>query len=463
MLSIPFASTQTEFKLNENKLPRLQVNENLARIRRSSLKPYYYNNIGDICSNPLPSMITCSTSPKSPLKYRETGSKFDSTFLPTTLKKPAKKDFSFTQSTLPLKTSLNSKEVFVIESSSATNSEQFKGFYYLINRNSMTRAEKHENFASFLLRCKYEFNRVKKFKYIFSVTGKLYQFLQDFPYNEKIVIVSHSMLFGKQDQRVDLGSRSILSQIEEKFSNKTSNLSCLPPEKPAVRAKSLAEQPLRGQKCTFNQLKVKLGQTAVQIDTELPKLFDLGMQKMKSKCSFSESEIHKLYAKFKMLLHLSIAKNTNHSIWAGISKDIFIESYHGSDELKFVLGRIFDCIDQDCSGTISWEEYLVAMDIMCNGTYEQQIDLFFTVYDTDGNGSLSFEEIRNLCKLQLQNSDADNVIEELSQSFASLIFDITETPYDKEIPAEKIKQVLTRQTDKSLIEMFCSFSFMNFN
>jgi Ca2+-binding EF-hand superfamily protein len=128
-----------------------------------------------------------------------------------------------------------------------------------------------------------------------------------------------------------------------------------------------------------------------------------------------------------------------------------------------VLGRVFDNIDQDSNGAITWEEYLAAMDVMFNGTYEQQIDLFFTVYDTDGNGNLSFEEIKNLCKLQLQNSDADNVIEELSHSFATLIFDITETPYDKEIPADKIKQVLTRQTDKSLIEMFCSFSFMKNN
>ena len=161
-----------------------------------------------------------------------------------------------------------------------------------------------------------------------------------------------------------------------------------------------------------------------------------------------------------MLLHLSIAKDPNHNIKTGISKEIFIESYYGTKELNFVLSRIFDCIDQDHGGTISWDEYLAAMEIMFNGSYEQQIDLFFRVYDYDGNGSLSSEEVRNLCKLQLQNSDADNVIEELSTSFATLIFNLTETTYDKEISAEKIKGVLAKHTDKSLIEMFCSFSFM---
>lgn len=428
-----------------------------------SLKPYYYNTCGEMVSNPLPSMITCSTSPKSPLKYRASGTKFDESFLPAVIKKPTKTDFSLTDSTIPLKASLNSKEIFVIEANSISNTEQFKGFYYLINRNLMSRIEKRQNMISFLLRCKHEFHRMKKFKYIFSVNGKIYQFLQDIPYNEKVIIVSHKIILSSQEGNGKLGSMENLAQIGERFSYKTSNIAVFKAENFNARSKSLAEQPSRQQKCTFNQLKVKLGQTAVQIDTELPKLYDLGMQKLKSKCKFSESEIHKLYAKYKMLLHLSIAKNTSHSIWAGISKEVFIESYHGSEELRYFLSRIFDCIDQDCNGLLSWEEYLSAMDIMYNGTYEEQIDLFFTVYDTDGNGNLSFEEIRNLCKLQLQNSDADNVIEELSQSFASLIFDITDTPYDKEIPADKIKLVLTRQTDKSLIEMFCSFNFIKNN
>ena len=142
---------------------------------------------------------------------------------------------------------------------------------------------------------------------------------------------------------------------------------------------------------------------------------------------------------------------------------MFVESYQGTPELNFVLARVFDSIDQDSNEAIVWEEYLAAMDIMFNGTYEEKIDLLFTVYDTDGNGNLNFDEIKDICKLQLQNSDADNVIEELSHSFATLIFKVTQTQYDKEIPAVKIKEGLTRQTDKSLIEMFCSFSFINTN
>jgi Ca2+-binding EF-hand superfamily protein len=450
----PMASTQTDLKPTQL-LPNIPLNKKISNLRRSSMRPYYYNELGDIMSNPLPSMITCSTSPHSPLKYRSLGSKFQEIQEQVEKKPLKKKDPVPHPSTLPLKASLHSKEVFVVEASEAP---QVFGFYYNISRTAMSRQEKQENLKAFLSRCQHEFNKTKKFKYIFSTTGKLFQYLQDIPYSEKVLVVSHDI--GLNDSQ-ESANRSF-TQIEEKFAIKASNFSAVQTFTSMSHNRPV-ERRVKTPRYSFNQLKVKLGQTAVKIDTELPKLFDLGMQKLKNKCSFPEAEIHKLYAKYKMLLHLSIARNPSHSIWDGVSRETFVDSYRGSEELNFVLGRVFDNIDQDCDGAISWEEYLTAMDVMFNGSYEQQIDLFFTVYDTDGNGNLSFEEIKNLCKLQLQNSDADNVIDELSHSFATLIFDITGTDYESEIPSEKIKQVLTRQTDKSLIEMFCSFSFMKNN
>lgn len=460
---VPYAVTQTEFDQVENQiLPKIALRKKLLQIRRSSMKPYYYNEIGDICSNPLPAMITCSTFPESPLKYRNTGCKFEEVLEKNQKKRKAVKEFNTTCTTIPLKSGLYSKEVFVMDSSTESPNTSSKGFYYQINRSKMSRYEKQENLKHFLLSCQHKFKKHQKFKFISSTSGKIFQFLQDIPFTEKILLVSHNLSSIPIPSPQSSFFQSQFSKLEEKFSNKTSNFSSsqvtnLPPNTNPI------DTPVKPAKYSFNQLKVKLGQTAVKIDTELPKIFDLGMSNLRKKCKFCESDIHKLYAKYKTLLHLSIAKNPAHSIKDGISKEMFVESYSGTPELNFVLARIFDCIDQDCNGAIVWDEYLAAMDVMFNGTYEQKIDLLFTVYDTDGNGNLDFEEIKNVCKLQLQNSDADNVIEELSHSFATLIFNVTETQYDKEIPAVKIKEGLTRQKDKSLIEMFCSFSFMNNN
>ncbi|OMJ77870.1 hypothetical protein SteCoe_22431 [Stentor coeruleus] len=467
----PFATTQTELKTSYEfkPLPKLQVPKKQETPRRMSMKPYYYNEIGDICVNPLPSMITCSTSPVSPLKYRTLGIKFDDSPINTSTISKKFKRKPLSPFTIKLKSSLNFKEVFVMENGTNIKDNKFIGFAYSITRRIMNRQEKYDERKSFLEKCRYEFNTAKKFKFIFSVYGKIYNFLQDIPFNEKLVLVSVDENFRGINDNGTLESindskmsKSLITQIEEKFVTKTSVMS----NKPFEFSRTFPKTPnkitrrRKGGRLNGNQLKVKLGQTAVKIDMELPKLYDIGMKKIKEKVSFGESEIHKLYARYKMLVHLSVGQNPGHTIKDGISKNTFIESYHGTSELNFVLGRIFECIDQDRNGNISWEEYLSSMDIMCNGTYEQQIDLFFQVYDLDCNGCLSFEEIRNLCKLQLQKADAGNVIEELSHSFASLIFDITETSYDKEIPADKIKKVLTQQTDKSLIEMFCSFTFM---
>ena len=86
--------------------------------------------------------------------------------------------------------------------------------------------------------------------------------------------------------------------------------------------------------------------------------------------------------------------------------------------------------------------------------------MFFRVYDQDGSGSLSFNEIMELCKVQLQAEPSDKLIEELAQSFASLIFDVTSTPYDADIPSTKIKEIIQNNRDQSLIDMFCSFQFL---
>lgn len=426
----------------------------LIEPKRRSMRPYYYNSSGEICGNPLLPQFSSNT-PKSGLRYRPLGTKLEAS---TSIQKSkAKVCLSYTQEPACLNSTLTSKEIFVVEDGSSNSSPKLQGFYYNILRVPMNRREKEKNLEEFFTLCRQELNRHKKFKVLFTLSGKMLNFLQDVPYTEKILIVSQDTSFvGLEGQ----GEGVINKEIEGKIPLKPNGYSHVQ-VRPSTNktSRSLINQSANT-RMNLNQLKIKLGQTAVKIDNELPKLFNLGMHKLKSNYRFTEAELHKLYAKYKMLVHLSIAKNPNHNIFSGISKDVFVESYQGSPELIFVLGRIFDCFDTNRSGTIDWEEYLYAMDITCNGDYREQIDLFFQVYDQDMNGKLSFEEIKELCKLQLQKSDADNVIDELAQSFASLIFDMTETPQTQEIPADRIKEVLGSQGDKSLIEMFCSFSFM---
>ena len=48
------------------------------------------------------------------------------------------------------------------------------------------------------------------------------------------------------------------------------------------------------------------------------------------------------------------------------------------------------------SGYIDWEEFLVALSILKSGKEDEKIEFFFTMYDEDHSGGLSFEEIKEV-------------------------------------------------------------------
>jgi Ca2+-binding EF-hand superfamily protein len=85
-----------------------------------------------------------------------------------------------------------------------------------------------------------------------------------------------------------------------------------------------------------------------------------------------------------------------------------------------ILERVFLAIDTDKSGFIEWEEFLRAMSTVRCGTYEEKINLFFNLFDADGNGVLTFSEITAMCKLNLSAdiSELDDVVDDISSYFA---------------------------------------------
>ena len=160
------------------------------------------------------------------------------------------------------------------------------------------------------------------------------------PFSEKIILVSHDSVFlglKAVDETNGIQKEvNISSLIDEKFTNKSSIISSSVPDEPffASKPRASSTSSVVSKTSDINHLKVRLGQTAVKIDTELPKIHDMGIKKIKKKCSFIEADIHRLYAKYKMLVHLSVGKNPNHSIKAGISREVL---------LRAIIGRVFVC------------------------------------------------------------------------------------------------------------------------
>lgn len=91
----------------------------------------------------------------------------------------------------------------------------------------------------------------------------------------------------------------------------------------------------------------------------------------------------------------------------------------------------------------------------------QKIDLFFSLYDQDNNGKMSFDEAQMICKLQIGDAVQPDLLDEIAKFFALAIYDIAEVDYSSEITSKRLKELFTEKAnEKDLIEMFCSFGFL---
>ena len=92
------------------------------------------------------------------------------------------------------------------------------------------------------------------------------------------------------------------------------------------------------------------------------------------------------------------------------------------------------------------------------GTNEQKIELFFRLYDTDGNGNLSYQEIQHLCRLQLAGNigAVDSFTEDVSEYFTRMIFDAVNVKHHIEITLEQMKVAIFECNNTELFELFCA-------
>ncbi|KAG8793855.1 hypothetical protein FRC12_001304 [Ceratobasidium sp. 428] len=82
------------------------------------------------------------------------------------------------------------------------------------------------------------------------------------------------------------------------------------------------------------------------------------------------------------------------------------------DELQVIIKRV----DLDCNGTIDFEEFLTMMDGMMQGTsMDDEMREAFQVFDKDGSGQISAEELKGMMASlgeRLSDSEVQQMIEE---------------------------------------------------
>ncbi|OMJ87075.1 hypothetical protein SteCoe_11320 [Stentor coeruleus] len=312
--------------------------------------PYKYDNQGNIVS----SYHGLEKMPLTPMKYRELRSRHSEN--PCSRQKSPKSYSKFQLSKCfksKLLLNMSKREVYVLrDGCTVSDKTRLPGFYYtyeLINSND--RLIHFQEMKEFFLHCQKYFKTSAEFKFLFSCGGKILRCLHEIDALSKIVIVGHTpeyrgIVEQERPQTTKRDSRSpcyktvssdktadpqILTNIESQFEVKSQKLPT------RIRQFITPTRPYTTQTQTrlykhipsynINDIKTKLGNVSQQIDSTFPTLCSQGIKKLKKKYNFTESELHSLYGKFKLLVLLSCGVDSNHDISLGINKKTFVDYY----------------------------------------------------------------------------------------------------------------------------------------
>ena len=128
--------------------------------------------------------------------------------------------------------------------------------------------------------------------------------------------------------------------------------------------------------------------------------------------------------------------------------------------------RIFDTIDYNYSGFMDWGEFLKLMVIIRAKTLAEKINLFIKIADVNKDGSLEWDEIKELAMICLgkyikDDGDEDGFLSKLCDYFTKLICKTVNkgVEVDKEtveIPLPMIKKTIINGGEEAdLLCMFC--------
>jgi len=88
-----------------------------------------------------------------------------------------------------------------------------------------------------------------------------------------------------------------------------------------------------------------------------------------------------------------------------ISREAFVDSVSHTSHPE-LAGMIFDVFDKDGNATMDLREYLVMCGMTRAGTVEQRLAASFELFDENGDGVISQDEVRKILRLLVQQKMA---------------------------------------------------------
>jgi len=138
------------------------------------------------------------------------------------------------------------------------------------------------------------------------------------------------------------------------------------------------------------------------------------------------------------------------------------ESYPGTKASK-LSRHLFRMYDTNGDGSVDFKEYVLGLDILTNGTPEQNLKQIFRLLDINNDGKINMKELKKILKdikeLSKENNSGDNetdeklAIEAFSEMDLNEDGDITEEEFIAACLAQKkFSTIVTLQIIKIILE-----------
>ncbi|EEB13433.1 Calsenilin, putative [Pediculus humanus corporis] len=178
---------------------------------------------------------------------------------------------------------------------------------------------------------------------------------------------------------------------------------------------------------------------------------------LKSLCQatkFSESEIKRIYRGFKAECPTGVVREET---FKGIYSQFFPQGANASQYAHYV----FSTLDRNRSGILSFEDFVTGLSILSRGTLEEKLKWTFSLYDINGDGCITKEEMTDIITAiyDLMGKHIEPIDEATLKGKVDKIFNKMDINQDGVVTIEEFLDCCTADDDISASMEVFDFSF----